>query len=256
MLAAFDLFPPVLMAVVVLGLLALLIRPRAWREDLVVLSLLCAGHLAFLIVSPVEVDERYLLVPAAVFLVASFAGWSEVLASVSPGGRWASVISVFVAGFTLLFVISEFGHFALPPQEGTRDVVAFIVKDPARAAQRVVVSPSLEGPLIAEFVAQSRHRPDHYLLRPGKLLARSDWFGGKYSSVFATPEEMKEYFRRNPVSLVIWNERPEAKLAAHARLMSEMLRGYPLAWHKVLELGPAGRSASSWTVYEYDMPPR
>jgi hypothetical protein len=207
-------------------------------------------------VSPVEVEPRYLFVPAAVFLVVSFAGWSELLALISPGGRRASAISVLVASLTLLFVISEFGDFTGMPLGNIRDVVAFIVKDAARAGQRVVVSPSIEGPLIAEFVAQSSHRPAHYLLRPSKLLARRDWFGGKYSSVYAAPEEMMEYFRKNPVNLVIWNERPEAKIEAHARIMSEMLRGYPQSWHKVLELGPAGRSASSWTVYEYNMPPQ
>ena len=48
-LVTFEIFPPALMAVVVLGLIVLLIRPRAWREDLVVLSLLCAGHVVVLI---------------------------------------------------------------------------------------------------------------------------------------------------------------------------------------------------------------
>ena len=255
-LATFKIFPPVLMAVVILGLIALLLRPRAWREDLVVLGLLCAGHLAFLFLSPVGAEQRYLLVPAAVFLVASFAGWSEVLALMSHGGRWASGIPVFVAILTIVFVVSQFSHFARLPQDRIRSVVAFIVKDPARAAQRIVAPPNLEGPVIAEFLAQSRRRPYDYLLRPSKLLAHSDWFGHNYSSVFVTPEEMMEYFRRNPVNLIIWNERPESTLKAHARIMSEMLRHYPLSWHKVLSLDSAGGSASSWAVYEYYIPPQ
>jgi hypothetical protein len=47
-LALFKIFPPVLMAVVILGLLLALLRPAVWREELAVLSVLCAGHLAFL----------------------------------------------------------------------------------------------------------------------------------------------------------------------------------------------------------------
>jgi len=254
--ATFGIFPPVLMVLVVLGLVALLTRPRAWREDLVVLSLLCAGQLALLILSPVGAEQRYLLMPAAVFLVLSFAGWSEALAWMSNGRRWASVIPVFVAILTMVLVVSQFGYVARMPQDHIRNVVAFIETDPARTAQRVVVPPTLEGPVIAEFVAQSRHRPDHYLVRPSKILARSDWFGLDYSSTFDTPEAMMEYFRRHPVDLVIWNERPEATLKPHARIMSEMLRQNPLSWHKVQSLGSVGGSASSWTIYEYHVPPQ
>jgi hypothetical protein len=115
--------------------------------------------------------------------------------------------------------------------------------------------PALEGPVIAEFVAQSRHRPDHYVLRPGKEFAHSDWFGRKYSSAFATPEEMMQYFRRNPVDLIVWNEPPGAALPAHARIMGEMLQRYPASWHSVLSLGPVDNSASSWTIYEYRAQP-
>lgn len=254
-LETFKIFPPVVMVVVVLGLIALLVRPKAWREDLLVLSLLCAGYLAFLILSPVGAEHRYLLVPAAVLLVASFAGWSEVLGLMSTSGRWASDISVFVAILTVVFVVSQFSHFAREPQDHIGGVVALLVKNPARAARRIVVPPTLEGPFIAEFVAQSRHRPDDYLLRPSKILAHSDWFGRNYSSAFATPEAMMEYFRQNPVNLIIWKEGPESALKApHERIMSEMLRRYPLSWHKVLSLDSAGGSESSWTIYEYYIP--
>ena len=255
-LATFRIFPPLLMAAVILGLIALLVWPRAWREDLVVLSLLGAGHLAFLIFSPVAAEQRYLLVPAAVFLVASFVGWSEVLAWMFHGGRWASVSSVFAAILTVVFVISQIRHFPRVPQDPLTSVVDLIVKDPAHAGQRIVVPSNLEGPVIAEFVAQSRHRPDHYLLRPFKILAHSDWFGSNYSSAFATPEEMMEYFRQQTVHLIIWNEVPESTLRAHQSIMSQMLRHYPLAWHKVLSLDSAVRSAPSWTIYEYSVPPQ
>jgi putative flippase GtrA len=254
-LAAFEIFPPPLMAVVVLGLIALLLRPRAWRADLVVLGLLCAGHLAWLFLSPVGGEEpRYLLVPAAVFLVASFAGWSEALASMSRNRSWAGRISVCAAVLTMVLVVSQFHSFARMPQDHIRDAVALIVRDPARAAQRVVVPPAFEGPAIAEFVAQSRHRPDHYLLRPSKILARSDWFGLNYASTFVTPEETMEYFRRHPVDLIVWNERPGATLPAHAQILGEMLRRYPFSWRIVRWLGPTGGSASSWTIYEYCTP--
>ena len=250
-LLTFEIFPPVLMAVVILGMIVLLIRPRAWREELVVLSLLCAGQLALLFLSPIGPEQRYLLAPAAVFLIASFAGWAEARSLMLHSGRWASAISGFVAILTVVFVVSQFRDLTRMPQNHIREVVAFITKDPARAAQRVVVPPTLEGPFIAEFVAQSHHRPADYLLRPSKILAHSDWFDRNYSSAFVTPEEMMEYFRQRPVNLIVWNERTEATLKAHERIMSEMLRHYPLSWHRVLPADSGSGSASSWTIYEY-----
>jgi putative flippase GtrA len=254
-LETFRMFPPVLMGAVVVGLIVLLVRWKAWREDLVVLSLLCAGHLAFLLVSPVGPEQRYLLVLAAVLLVAAFAGWSEMLAWMPPGGRWARAVPVCAAVLTVAFAIWQFGRVPRFPPGRIAEVVAFIARDPARAGQRILVPAALEGPVIAEFVAQSRQRPGHYLLRPGKETAHSDWFGGNYSSAFATAEEMMEHFRRNPVNLIVRSESPGEALPAHTRILGEMLRRYPASWRRVLWLGPAGGAESSWTVYEYRAAP-
>jgi 4-amino-4-deoxy-L-arabinose transferase-like glycosyltransferase len=245
-LETFKIFPPVLMAVVVLGLIALLFRPRAWREDVVVLGILCAGHLTLLILSPVDAEQRYLLAPAVVFLVASFAGWFEVLALMPRGGRWVSAIPVFVGILTIVFVVLQFSNFARAPKDRVENVVASIVKDPARASQRIVVPPNLEGPVIAEFALQSP-QPNFYLLRPSKILAHSDWLGFNYSSVFSTSAEMMEYFRQHPVNLIMWNDLSQSTPKAHAQIMSEMLQRYPLLWHKVQSVDSA-----SWTIYEYN----
>jgi hypothetical protein len=249
----FKIFPPALMAVVILGLIALLFRPGAWREDLVVLSLLCAGHLAFLFFAPVGAEQRYLLAPAAALLVLSFAGWPEV-ASMLTARRRATTLSISAVLLTAMFMASQFSHFERMPPDRIGDVVAFIVRDPARAAQRVVVPPAFEGPFIAGFVSQSLHRPDHTLLRPSKILSNSNWFGLDYSSTYHTPEEVLRRFGREQVNLLIWDERPETRFREHEHLMSEMLRQYPMWWHKMLSLGSAGGSAPSWSVYEYRAP--
>ncbi len=254
-LEALHLFPPVLTGAILLGLIVLLLRPKAWRDDLVVLGLLVAGHMAFLFVSPISSPEhRYLLLPAAVLLIAGFAGWEEMLKWISPGGRLAKPVWASAAVLTAAFAIWQLAQVPHFPSGRVGDVVAFIEKDPARAGQRIMVPPAAEGPVIAEFVAQSLHRPEHYLLRPGKEFAHADWFGRNYSAVVATPEEMMEYFGRNRVSLLIWNEGPGVALTAHGRMMSEMLRRYPACWNGLFSLGPAGDPALSWTVYEYRAP--
>lgn len=252
LLAAFRIFPPVLLAVVVLGLIALLVRPKAWREEFVVLGLLCAGHLTLLIVSPVGPEARYVLVPAAVFLIVSFAGWTELLRVSTSKSRQIAGVAWIV--FTVLFVSWQFSHLAQVPQDGIRSVAALVMKEPAPAGRRIVVPSGLEGPTIAELVAQSRNRPNDYTLRPSKILAHADWFGRNYASLFATPAQMMEYFQQHPVNLIVLNESMEASPQTHERIMDEMLREYPLSWReKALSRELASRG---WTTYEYVPPDR
>ena len=250
--ATFGLFPPPIMALVILGLAVLLFRPILWREDVVVLCLLIAGHLGLLIYSPVKMAEpRYLLAPAAALLVMSFAGWSQVRELWVPEGRWGNVVRLAVAGLTLIFAFSQLSRLTPAPRNQIGDIVALIVSDPARAAELVVVPPLFEGPIVAEFVAQTRNRPDHSLLRPSKVLSTSDWFGRKYRSHYASSEEMMMYFEKHQVSLIIWNECPAARTLPHARVMGEMLKDYAPAWRRVMSLAAADRELPDWSVYEY-----
>ena len=136
----FKIFPPVLLAIAVVGVIAVLATPKAWRDDLIVLGLLGVGHLTFLILSPVVPEQRYLLLPAAVFLITAFAGF-EVLGLISQGLRESTVLSIGMAVATLFFVAFEFIHITRFPPDRLRSVVAFIVKDPARSGQRIVVPP-------------------------------------------------------------------------------------------------------------------
>jgi hypothetical protein len=250
-----QIFPPVLMVVVLVGLIALLFRPREWPEGLAVLGLVCAGHLAFLTLSPVGTEPRYLLAPAGALLVLSFVGWFRVLGSMLRTGRWASAVPALAAILTVALVGSHWGDYARPPHAAIRSVVEFVVKQQGWAARGVVAPPNLEGPVIAEFVAQDRHRPGYRLLRPSKILARSNWFGRKYSSTFGSAEAMMEYFRQHPVSAIMWNEPFGAEPRTHVRLMNEMLLQNPLRWRRAAPLGSAAAGASSWAVYEY-VPPR
>jgi 4-amino-4-deoxy-L-arabinose transferase-like glycosyltransferase len=251
----FEIFPPVLMGVVVLGLLALLFRRRAWQEDVGLLGLLCAGHLAFLFVSPVLAEPRYLLAPAASLLVLSCAGWAATLPRLAETRRFTGAITASTAVLTSVFVLVYFGSYPRPAQHPIRPIVETVLKNKAWAGQRLVVPSDLEGPFIAEFVAQERPRPASYLLRPDKILASSDWFGGHYTPFFATPEQMMEYFRRNPVRLIIWHDQPGRIQVEDQRVLGEMLRKNPLVWRNAEILGSAGGATASWAVYEY-VPPR
>ena len=246
----FEIFPPVLMAVVILGLLALLVLPAAWRKDIGVVALLCVGHLSFLFFSPVLAEPRYLFVPAASLLVLSFAGWAAALQRTSGGNRYAGAVSVSVVLLTTAFALVYFGRYPRPPQYPIRSIVEVVLRNKAWAGQRLLVPSDLEGPFIAEFVAQERSRPALYLLRPSKILASSDWFGGNYAPFFRTPEQMLEYFRENPVKVVIWHQRPEKAQDMHERLLGDMLQRNPLFW-RIADSGAAAHTTPSWAVYEF-----
>ena len=248
----FNIFPPLLAVVVILGLLALIVRPRAWRADLAVIGLLCLGCLAFVILAPVAPESRYLLVPCAGLLALSFAGWAAVLEPLSrrgPMGAWAAPVSAVMV--TLCVAPAYLRNYERPPVYPIRSVVGDIVGDTAWAGKRIIVAPDLEGPIIAEFAVQDRHRPGYQLIRPSKLFAEQGWFEEGYTSHFRSSEEMMTYLRRNPVDLLIWRLQPHNLRKAHVRYMDEMLRDYPLVWRKVISFGSGDGALSSWTVYQF-----
>jgi 4-amino-4-deoxy-L-arabinose transferase-like glycosyltransferase len=247
LLETIRMFPPALLVVVAFGLMVLLFRPRAWRVDVCIWSLLCAAHLVFLVGSPVSAEARYLMLPAAVLLALSFAGWSELGDSIFTSLRWAQIVPAAVSLVTAGAVIWQVRQVTRLPQGQIGEVVAFVIKTGGPAPRRIVVPSNLDGAFIAEFAAQSP-KPKDYLLRPNKILARSDWFGLNYSSFFSTPEEMMNYFRRQPVNLIVWNQSADSAPKAHAAVMSAMLTAYPLSWPRVLSFD---RGSSTWMVCQY-----
>lgn len=242
-------FPPVLLVMVALGIAWLAVRRTAWRQDLTVVAILFVAHLAFLIVSPVDSEKRYLVAPAAMLLVMAFAGLGEALSLISHSQpRAAGVFSLLAIGVAL----SSFAYGARVPKENVnvKELVASVVKDSARTNQSILVPSSAEGPVIAEFVAQSERRPNHYLVRPRKALAHMDWFGQGYTTDIRTPEQMMQYFREHPVNLILWLDRPDTALQPHDRILRELVTLYPEYWHKTISPQTA-TTQTHWAVYEY-----
>lgn len=245
---AFGVFPPPLMVVVILGLIALLALPRFWREDLVVTALLCAGHLALLALSPVGPEKRYLLAPAACLLVLSFAGWTALLSFLPV--RFASAVPI-LAGLTASFAVVHFGQYERPRQNQIRPVVEFVLKNEAWTGARILMPPDMEGPFIAEFLSLKPAERSYYLVRPSKLLASMDWFGERYSSLFRTTEEQLEYFRNRPVNLVISHECSATPPRPHESMLRDMLRSNPSIFRDVATFGSIGAGSCPWIVSRY-----
>ena len=243
-LETFRLFPPVLLAVVVCGLLVLALRPRVWRADLAVVGLLWIGLCAFLTtISLVGVEARYVLAGSAALLVLSFAGWAAALES--PARIFPALSLVLAVAIAATYL----GGYLRPPQYPIRTVVGAVVRNPAWAGKRIVVAPDLEGPIIAEFTIQDRPRPGHELIRPSKAFATCDWFGKSYVARSHSAVEMMAGLRQDPADVIIWHER-RGRLWPHAVLMAEMLKTNPLSWRKTTSF-----DSSAWQIYEYVPPP-
>jgi 4-amino-4-deoxy-L-arabinose transferase-like glycosyltransferase len=252
LLELYRIFPPVLAVVVILGLLALMVMPRVWRAALVMIGLLCAGCLVSLVVAPVAPEPRYLLVPSAALLALSFAGWVAALEPLTRRGPMgARAVPALAAILTLCMAVAHLRSYQRPLAYPIRSVVQAIVENPAWVDKRIIVAPDLEGPMIAEFAMQDRHRPGYELLRPSKLFADQGWFGERYVSRFQSSAEMMADLRRDPVDLIVWHLPSRTPPKAHVRYMDEMLRNYPLAWQRVVSFGSTSGALSSWTVYQF-----
>lgn len=239
-LTTFHLFPPVLLAVVVCGLLLLALRPRAWRADLAVLGLLWLGLCAFLsTVSRVGTERRYVLAGSAALLVLAFAGWAAAL---EPRPRVFPALSLILA---LAMAATHLGGYVRPPCYPIRTVVEAVERNPKWAGKRIVVAPVLEGSVIAEFAIQDRHRPGHELIRPSKAFATCDWFGLSCVPRFNSAAEMMASLRRDPVDVLLWHQ-GRGRVWPHAAQMAEMVKTNPLSWRKT-----ASFDSSAWQIYEY-----
>ena len=243
----FYMFPEPLLVPVAIGLVALLVlRSRCGDEELGT-GLLAVMTLAFLVISPVEADPRRLLpIGAAVFVLSIF-GWTALLSRASNGARRAAV-ACLVTG-TLAFSLVEWGRFSRPARYPVEELVKAVVGNPRWRGRRIMVPSNLEGPFIAEFAWLGSRNPAYQLVRPNKVFASQGWFGNDYWSRVHSPEEMMAYLEQNPVSLLLWEDRPLTELRPHERVMCEMLRKYPAVWRPVFD-----RSASAspeWTIFEY-----
>jgi putative flippase GtrA len=245
---SFTLFPVELMVCVALGLLALLIFPTPSKEIVYLLGTLLVVHWTFLIVSPIGFERRYLMLPAACLLALAAIGWFAALSRWHSAVQYAPIAAVALVVAVAVFTISQFGHFRRPLSYPIQAVVNSVLKRPLNSEWRIVVPSDLEGPFVASFITHESSRPRGRLLRPSKTLAKMDWFGGSYRSLFGSPGQMMAFFEKNPVDLIVWHHQSGRPLLEHEQTLQEMLRLYPQAWRKQESFLDAD-GAASWAIY-------
>jgi Dolichyl-phosphate-mannose-protein mannosyltransferase len=187
-------------------------------------------------------DARYMLsaLPAAIlFTVYGFA-WvarSLPLSSIPVAVR-ATVLGVLVAAFFLPKA------WAVPAKQhwGLDRAAHFLLANQEFADEDflIVATPCGEGAFVAEVVTHD-HRPDHVVLRGTKVLSSSTWHGTNFKFLYPTPEALRAFLDRAPISVVVVDSRSsETGYCRTVKSMFELQR----------ETTQALNSDPNWTLRE------
>lgn len=212
---------------VVIGVGAWIFRRRRWNETRVVFLLTACALLAFMIASHVASDRRYFLPGAAALLVAGLSGF----------GGWRAPLRRYAAAAVVVCTLLTVGWSAytgvrLRPNFD-RPVTERILAESRWKKAAILVPEDAEGPMIAELAMKDPHRPGYRLIRPDKVLATDDWFGGNYKPLCQTPAEAQGILDRLRIQLVILRSQPAPRQRNHEALLRETVTGQPDTWRRV-----------------------
>jgi len=201
-------------------------------------------YLVFLVAARVEIENRFLipiLAPSVVLAGIALGAVSRKLAwmRLSPGGI-ATVLSAVV----LLSDASMLKGFTKPPPNPVRTVVEYIRERDGSEDAAVLVPSDAEGPFIAEFAGDEKHRPLRFMVRPNKVLSVINWNGGSYQSRFQEPSELITLFDTLPIRYTVISSSIDDRSRPDDRLLASTMNAHPERWKRLD--APAGR----WLVYE------
>ena len=246
-LTAVRVLPPVLAVAAAGGVVVLVLKPGLWNVDVRVLVLFVLGQIAFLTIAPpAGVEGRYVLPVAAAVLVLSFAGWKAALEPLTRRGAAWAFPSLCLA-LALPFAATHLRAYSRPPRYPVRTVVEAIAANQAWTGKRILVASDLEGPMIAEFALEDRRHPGHWLLRPSKTLASSNWYGMEYTGYFHSPEDLAAWLKEGHLAVIIWHRRDRGEMLPHEALLGQVLSTHP-PWLREVD----SFDSSAWEIWEYE----
>jgi Dolichyl-phosphate-mannose-protein mannosyltransferase len=225
-------FGAVLVSLALLGAVAA-VRRRALAPIFPCMAAYGIGILVFQIFVPTGVEVRKLIMafPAVLFLAAAGAAYvAELLKGrVQPAWTAAALVVLGTAAWSV-------GGFSVVKREqrGYKPVAQYILSNPALQDAVILVSgcePSIsEGILIAE-IASREHRPGHFVLRAGKVIAHTDWSGAQdYQLLFHNATELLQGLDAIPVDVVVADFPPTLESPPHHALLVETMQRHPDRW--------------------------
>lgn len=191
-------------------------------------------------------DEARYLIPAfpplIVLTIYGIAGLVDRL----PPARRAAAMGVAAAVLVACSAARLAAQYRPAPPDPFRPITRFVL---ARGYNTILVGADAEGPTIADISESSHRRAAQYLVRPSKLLARTNWMGNLYRSLYQTKEEMQAQFDRFPLDVLIVRMNPPPNALRHEVLIRDMVVGFPKRWRLVGSFeNPA--TAAHYAAYE------
>ena len=178
---------------------------------------------AFHSITTQDPEPRYLLpalAPLILFLTAGIHGLSH---------RFRVPAALLAFGLSVLYAAGSF-TLMRTPHLGYAEVASDISKqrDPGLGIILADGAAESEGMAVSEIAIRDR-RPDHYVLRGSKVLARSTWMGAKYHPLHQTPEQVLQALDAAGVAAVILQTDAPAGIPHH-RLLADALHSATATW--------------------------
>ena len=232
----------ILILVVAGGIIAL--RTARFETPALICVVLPVSYLVFLLAARVEIENRFLipiLAPSIVLAGAALGAISERLASL----RFRRTgIAMALSAAILGSYAATLNGFTKSSPNSVRALVQYIRERDRSEDAAVLVPSDAEGPFIAEFAADERHRPLRFMARPNKLLSIIDWNGRSYQARFHSPTELISLFDQLPIRYTIISASIDDRSRPDDRLLSSTLNAHTERWRRLD--GPVG----PWLVYE------
>ncbi|MDF1837685.1 MAG: glycosyltransferase family 39 protein [Planctomycetota bacterium] len=190
----------VVSALAVIGLIAGHADPHARDQNAACLAWLIGLTACYLFVrTGIEMRHLAVLLPISLVLAGRGSIWIWRMLGWRPARQAIPAGTLIVLGFTL----QAFAPIS-PNHRGFREAVQWAVQDPEleKAPWLVCSDASGEGLMVSEAVHLDPRHERLQVLRSSKILGQDDWLGNSYRERFDTPEQLGEFLRQVPVSLV------------------------------------------------------
>jgi hypothetical protein len=212
---------------VVAGLTLWIFRRSHWGPVRVTFLIHFAALLVFLTASSVMNEPRYFTPGAAALLIAGLSSSEWARRFPRP---WTA--GVFVACTVMTFAIATRVDPELKAND-IRPVVDRVIRDARWNQAAVFVSTEAEGAMIAEFAMREGGRPGYRLVRPGKVLAKDNWFGGNYRPLWDTPEQVQNVLSDLHVRVVILKSHADSERKPHDVLLRQAVTERSDLWQSI-----------------------
>ncbi len=224
-----EIVGPFLAVLAVVGIVVTVLAPMFRRpvdsHPAVMLALVFAVWV-FHSVVPAGVEDRKLIIALPAFILFVFAGgywiagWLPFPLKLRP---WRGV-SVAALGALFFFLQT----FSIPRERhyGYTEAARFLTSDSQLRGAKILVSSGWvgEGLLVSE-VAMRQPRPRDTIIRATKAMAKVDWSGARYHSLFSSPAQVMDYLDRENIGVVVTDTFGGAGRIPHHELLAHTIAG-------------------------------